>query len=145
MNQTGLRYVGVLTHGTQWACYDLVDDKLRQVPELSLTDTSEDANRLVVWLEGVLATTRDIVPSAENIEQRLGAGSSSYNLDRSSLATLYKKNAKNPTVVVKGKLWSQLLIAALGTQFTDDDDLFIDHTLLVNTLRLLMAFHFRTG
>jgi hypothetical protein len=69
MNQTGLRYVGILTHGTQWACYDLVDDKL----------------------------------------------------------------------------WSQLLIAALGTQFTDDDDLFIDHTLLVNTLRLLTAFHFRTG
>jgi hypothetical protein len=31
MNQTGLRYVGVLTHGTQWAYYDLVDDKLRPV------------------------------------------------------------------------------------------------------------------
>jgi hypothetical protein len=29
MNQTGLRYVGVLTDGTQWACYDLAVGKSR--------------------------------------------------------------------------------------------------------------------
>jgi hypothetical protein len=31
MNQTGLRYVGVLTDGTEWICYDLVSGHLRQV------------------------------------------------------------------------------------------------------------------
>jgi hypothetical protein len=137
MNETGLRYVGVLTDGTEWNCYDLVDGRLRQVSEISLEDTPVDADRLVVWLEGVLATTRDIAPTAQNIEERLGAGSSAYKLDRATLATLYERNRDNPTVVVKRKLWTQLLISALGTQFEDDDELFIDHTLLVNTSEII--------
>jgi SAM-dependent methyltransferase len=137
MTQTGLRYVGVLTDGTEWNCYDLVDGRLRLVSELSLADTPADADRLVVWLEGVLATTHEIAPTAQNIEQRLGAGSSAYKLDRATLATLYDRNRRNPTVQVKRKLWTQLLLSALGTQFKDDDELFIDHTLIVNTSEII--------
>ena len=59
---------------------------------------------------------------AQNIEQRLGSLSSAYKLDRATLATLYDRNRDNPTVQVKRKLWTQLLLSALGTQFTDDDD-----------------------
>jgi len=103
----------------------------------SVWRTRADAGRLIVWLEGVLATTRDIAPTPENIEQRLGAGSSAHKLDRATLATLYERNSKNPTVVVKRKLWTQLLVSALRTQFTDDDELFIDHTLLVNTSEII--------
>ena len=40
MMQTGLRYVGVLTDGTEWNCYDLVDGKLRLVSDLTLQETS---------------------------------------------------------------------------------------------------------
>jgi len=137
MNQTGLRYVGVLTDGTQWNCYDLVDGKLRQVSDLTLEKTHEGEDRLIVWLEGVLATTQGVAPTAGNIEERLGAESSAYKLDRASLATLYQKNKKQPTIEVKRKLWTQLLLSALGTQFTDDDDLFVDHTLLVNTSEII--------
>jgi hypothetical protein len=67
-----------------------VEDRLRQVSELTLEDSASDVDRLVVWLEGVLATTHDIAPTAENIEQRLGTGSSAYELDRATLATLYE-------------------------------------------------------
>ena len=137
MTQTGLRYVGVLTDGTEWNCYDLVDGRLRLVSELSLEDTPLDASRLLVWLEGVLATTHGIAPTTENIEERLGAASSSYKLDRATLANLYDHHRKNPSVQVKRKLWTQLLLSALGTQFTDDDELFIDHTLLVNTSEII--------
>jgi SAM-dependent methyltransferase len=137
MTQTGLRYVGVLTDGTEWHCYDLVDEKLRQVSDLTLEKTEEDEDRLIVWLEGVLATTQGVPPTADNIEERLGADSSAYKLDRASLATLYQKNKKSPTIAVKRKLWTQLLLSALGTQFKDDDELFIDHTLLVNTSEII--------
>src|SRR2546425_672398 len=65
MNQTGLRYVGVLTDGTQWHCYDLVDGRLRQVSDLTLDRTDEDEDRLVVWLEGVLATTQGVPPTGD--------------------------------------------------------------------------------
>ncbi len=137
VNETGLRYVGVLTDGTEWRCYDLVDGRLRQVSEITIEDTPGGLDHLVVWLEGVLATTHDIAPTAQNIEQRLGSQSSAYNLDRATLAALYAQNRDNPTVVVKRNLWTKLLVSALGTQFTDDDELFIDHTLLVNTSEII--------
>lgn len=109
----------------------MVDGALRQVSaSLALEDSVSDAERLIVWLEGVLATTHDIPPTAQNIEQRLGAGSSAHQLDRATLATLYERNRDAPTVSVKRALWSQLLVSALGTQFEDTDELFIDHTLL---------------
>jgi SAM-dependent methyltransferase len=137
MSQTGLRYTGVLTDGTEWNCYDLVDGRLRRVSELTLEDIPADVQRLVVWLEGVLATTHDVAPTPANVEQRLGAASSAYKLDRATLATLYSRNRQNPTVQVKRRLWAQLLTSALGTQFSDDDELFIDHTLLVNTSEII--------
>lgn len=138
MKQTGMRYVGVLTDGTEWNCYDLVDGKLRLVFDpLIVDDTALDFNRLVVWLEGVLATKQGITPTTQNIEERLGEKSSAYKLDRATLANLYKHHRENPTVQVKRKLWTQLLRSALGTQFEDKDDLFIDHTLLVNTSEII--------
>jgi hypothetical protein len=137
MNQTGLRYVGILTDGAEWNCYDLVDGRLSLVSDLILEETEEAEDKLIVWLEGVLATTHDIAPNAHNIEERLGAESSAYKLDRATLANLYRKNKKNPTIAVKRKLWTQLLLSALGTQFKGDDDLFIDHTLLVNTAEII--------
>src|ERR1035438_1125273 len=92
---------------------------------------------LSIGWKGVLATTHDIAPTAQNIEERLGAGSSAYKLDRATLATLYEQNRKNPAVEIKRKLWTKLLLSALGTQFKDEDDLFIDHTLLVNTSEII--------
>lgn len=137
MRQTGLRYVGVLTDGTEWCCYDLVNAKLRQVSAASFEDKPDDLNRLVVWLEGVLATAQGIAPTTVNIAERLGAGGTAYSLDHTTLATLYEKNRDNPTVQVKRKLWSKLLTSALGTQFEDTDELFVNHTLLVNTSEVI--------
>lgn len=137
LKQTGLRYVGVLTDGTEWICYDLVDGQLRRVSELTLEDSQMDLSRLVVWLEGVLATTRNIAPTADNLQQRLGTQSSAYQLDRATLATLYDRNRDNPTIQVKRELWSRLLTSALGTQFEDTDTLFVDHTLLINTSEII--------
>lgn len=99
--QTGVRYVGVLTDGTEWRCYDLLDNKLREVSSLVVEDTTADIDRLIVWLEGVLATAKGLAPTAANIEARLGATSSSYALDRASLAALYSKHRDSSTVKMK--------------------------------------------
>ncbi|MBS7586248.1 N-6 DNA methylase [Ancylobacter defluvii] len=133
--QTGLRYVGILTDGTGWYCYHLVDKELRQVSEISLK--SGEIEPLIVWLEGVLATTHGLIPTADAIESRLGATSSSYLLDRATLSTIYERNRNDPSVVMKRKLWARLLTSALGTQFEDTDDLFIEHTLLVNSAEII--------
>lgn len=134
-DQTGLRYVGILTDGTTWCCYHLVEEELRQVSEISIN--LGDIERLIVWLEGVLATTHGLVPSADAIEERLGATSSSYLLDRATISAIYERNRNEPSVMMKRTLWARLLTSALGTQFEDSDDLFIEHTLLVNSAEII--------
>lgn len=126
-DQTGQRYVGVLTDGIEWICYDLQQDELRPVADFALSGAS-DVDRLVVWLEGVLATTNAIRPTAQAIHARLGAASSAYKLDRATLAAIYAAHGSKPTVQMKRQLWSRLLTSALGTQFEDTDELFIEHT-----------------
>lgn len=133
--QTGLRYVGILTDGTAWHCYHVVDAELRQVSEITLE--AGEIERLVVWLEGVLATTHGLVPTADAIEARLGATSSSYRLDRATISAIYQRNKSDPSIVMKRTLWARLLTSALGTQFEDSDELFIEHTLLVNSAEII--------
>jgi hypothetical protein len=103
--QTGLRYVGILTDGTAWYCYHLVDEELRQASEISLE--AGEIERLVVWLEGVLATSHGLTPTADAIEARLGATSSSYLLDRATIAAIYQHNKDEPSVVMKRTLWAR--------------------------------------
>lgn len=132
-HQTGQRYLGVLTDGAKWIAYQLRDGELVESTHLDINPTRPDVQELRYWLEGILATTTGVQPTPAEITARLGAGSASYALDRASLAALYEAHRDEPTVVLKRELWSSLLRSALGTQFTDDPELFIEHTLLVNT------------
>ena len=125
------RYAGILTDGTEWRLYHLVDDELEEVSCLELSPARADAEGLIVWLEGALATAEAIAPTPREIERRLGAFSSAHALAFADLRTLYEANRDDPTVVLKRRLWARLLRTAFGTNFEDDDQLFIDHTLLV--------------
>lgn len=137
IEQTGRRYVGILTDGVEWTCYNLVEGSLQEVATITVGDGKPDLERLIFWLEGVLATIKGIKPTAPEIAARLGAGSSAYLLDRASLSTLYTLNRGLPSIQMKRTLWSRLLTSALGTQFEDTDDLFIEHTLLVNSAEII--------
>ena len=55
------------------------------------------------------------------------ATSSSHALDYSTLAAIYAVGKDLPTVRLKRELWVKLLRGALGTQFTDSDELFLEH------------------
>ncbi|MFG2695216.1 N-6 DNA methylase [Kitasatospora sp. NPDC048407] len=130
--QVGQRYVGVLTDGADWRAYSLSGDTFTQVSRFEVKARTA-ASDLLTWLEGVLATAVSIKPTPAVIEAKLGAASVSHQLDRASLAALYEDNAALPTVKLKRELWARLLRSALGAQFEDSDELFIEHTLLVAT------------
>lgn len=85
----------------------------------------------------MLAVRTGVLPTPREIAARLGATSASYALDRAALAALYEDHKALPTVQLKRQLWSRLLRSALGTQFPDTDDLFIEHTLLVNSAEII--------
>lgn len=81
----------------------------------------------------MLATRQEVPPTPGEIVARLGASTASHALDRTSLRALDEASETMRTVRLKRELWSSLRRSALGTQFTDDPELFIEHALLVNS------------
>lgn len=130
------RYVGILTDGRRWLLFHLVGDALQEVARLEI-GRSTDSAELFAWLDGALATVEEVSASPVEIVARLGIESSAHALDRASVAGLFEEFGHLPTVVMKRQLWARLLQTALGTQFADDDDLFITHTLLVNMAEII--------
>ncbi|MFJ9926285.1 N-6 DNA methylase [Streptomyces misionensis] len=135
-DQVGQRYVGILTDGADWRAYSLTGDKLVLVSRFEAKQRTAPTD-LLIWLEGVLATSEGIKPTPEVIEGRLGSGSVSHKLDYATLAALYEEHKDLPTVKLKRELWSRLLLSALGAQFEDTDELFVEHTLLVSTAGII--------
>ncbi len=135
--EAACRYVGVLTDGADWRCYQLVNGALVEVSYHAVHTTRSGVRDLVDWLEGVMATTRGARPTPGAIEAALGARSSGHALDRGTLAALWDAGRATPSVQMKRALWAKLLATALGTQFRDNDDLFIEHTLLVNSAEII--------
>jgi len=133
----GGRYVGVLTDGADWRCYHMNQGLLVEVSKLLVDASRPDVSALLGWLEGVLATTRNVKPIPEAIRAGLGAGGSAHALDRSALMSLFTEHTAKTEVQTKRHLWARLLTAALGTHFEDSDDLFVEHTLLVTSANII--------
>jgi SAM-dependent methyltransferase len=135
--ELGQRYVGVLTDGAEWRAYHLRDGALVEVAALVVSSVQPDVDELLVWLEGVLATSQGLQPTPSEIARRLGAASTSHALDRETLSGLYAAHGRRPSVQLKRLLWARLLTSALGAQFEDSDELFLEHTLLVNSAEII--------
>lgn len=131
------RYVGILTDGSEWRLYQLYERKLESVSSHTLSKQNPDTQELLVWLESVLSTLTAIKPVPEEIERRLGAESPAHRLDAAELRAIYQANADSKEIQLKRQLWAKLLRAALGADFTDSEELFINHTLLVITAELI--------
>lgn len=129
--QTSQRYVAVLTDGAEWRLYHCLDKKLVQVASLIIESLAPNVEALLMWLESVLASGRQIKPTPREIVRKLGADSPSYALDSVELKAMYAKCRELSVVKVKRAMWAKLLTTASGTNFIDDDSLFVDHTLLV--------------
>ena len=136
--QTGQNYIGILSDGLEWRCFHLKPSKeFVEVSKHLINATSPDADKLVAWLDGVLATKQGVIPTPEEINSKLGVESSSYAINHATLLSLYEENKHLPTVQMKRLLWAKLLTTALGSQFTDSDELFVEHTLLVNVSEII--------
>jgi hypothetical protein len=127
----GTRYVGILTDGAEWHLYHLVGDKFEHVAELELSSSDPDVERLLVWIEAILATQELVRPTPTEIRRRLGAESPAHQLDHATLQALYRQSRRTPEVELKRQLWAKLLRTAFGKGFRNDEELFVNHTLLV--------------
>ena len=136
--QTGQNYIGILSDGAEWQCFHLKPSKkFVKVSQHLVKSKSPNVNDLIAWLDGVLATKKNIIPTPEEIKNKLGAESSAYAINHATLLSLYEENKNRPTVKMKRLLWAKLLTTALGSQFKDSDELFVEHTLLVNSSEII--------
>lgn len=131
------RCVGILTDGAEWRLYQLHDGKLELVSTFKITKRNPDTEGLLIWLESVLSTRSHIKPTPQEIERLLGAKSPANKLDTAELRDLYEKNADHKDIQLKRQIWAKLLRTAFGAEFTDTEDLFVNHTLLVVTAELI--------
>ncbi|MGH7641959.1 MAG: N-6 DNA methylase [Candidatus Dormibacteria bacterium] len=130
-------YVGVLTDGVIWRLYRHVDGILSFVDDLVLVPTRIEERIFRWWLGAILATEERVTPTAPAIEQRLGARSPSFLLLSAELRDCWRAVSTYPAVRLKRELWAKLLRSALGSQFENTDDLFIEHTYLVLLANLI--------
>lgn len=133
--QLGCRYVGILTDGKVWQCFHLLPTgEGVLVSECTLDIKLEGlviSDQLHIWLGSVLATEQQIYPLPEKVEERLGSTSPSQRLDFAYLQDLWREVENQNQVILKRNLWSKLLKTALGNAFSDDTELFLNHTYLV--------------
>ena len=127
----GSIYAGVLTDGAIWRLYRPQNGQSELVNELKLSPSSIDDRRFRWWLGAVLATERQVAPTATAIEERLGAQAPSYRLVTAALREAWESADGVPAARLKRELWAKLLRSALGTQFGGSDELFVNHTYLV--------------
>jgi SAM-dependent methyltransferase len=136
-DELGQRYVGILTDGKRWLLHQLLlNGELVEVDRFDLTG-GDDAPALAAWLEAVLVTAVQVTPTPKEVTRVLGAESPGCALELAGLHDLYLACRDDPEVQLKRELWSRLLTAALGTNFHDSDELFVEHTYLVLTAELI--------
>ncbi|HEV2212298.1 MAG TPA: N-6 DNA methylase [Gammaproteobacteria bacterium] len=128
---SGGNYAGILTDGVIWRLYRYTGSGLEHVDSLLLSPARMDDRRFRWWLGGVLATEHRVLPTADVIRARLGAGTPGFSLARAALMQSWERSAEEPGISVKRQLWVKLLQSALGTQFEATDELFVEHTYLV--------------
>lgn len=139
-SQTGGSYAGILTDGRRWQLYRLGEtvDSLVAVTEFTADRHDPDVgDRLVAWLEAVMATRQTVPPTPAEIMARLGASSAGYLLELGQITSLYARVADKPEIMLKRSLWAKSLESAFGTQFENTDALFCSHTYLVVVAELV--------
>jgi SAM-dependent methyltransferase len=104
---------------------------VEELSKLELRPGQVDERSFRYWLGSLLATESRIPPTAESTALRLGSGSPGCRLALAAIGDLWRSAALTPEGKLKRSLWAKLLRTAFGTQFTDDDSLFIEHTYLV--------------
>lgn len=131
MQQTNSRYNGILSDGRTWWLFEreLDTGDFPLLSSFELTSPAKSAD-LVAWLQAVLAMPAEVPPTPDTIEDALGADSPGYAQDKAFLQSMYRRVADDPTTGLKRQLWARLLRSALGTGFEDQENLFLDHTLL---------------
>ena len=129
------RYIGMLTDGIDFRTYIL--DKANQAKEIDRFNiASADAEAAYLWLDAYLFSRREIEPTADDIVQRFGINSPTFQLAYQTFAKLLSQIENRSEIDVWREQWRALLSKVYGSDI-GDDELFLRHTYLSQFAKLL--------
>ncbi len=130
------RYVGVLTDGIEFRTYVLNEAKeAKEVDRFIIT--SADPDVAFLWFDSYLFSCQHIEPTADDIVQRFGVDSPTFQLAQQTLTRLLSAIEDNTELDVWRGQWKALLSKVYGSDIADDD-LFIRHTYLSQFAKMLL-------
>jgi SAM-dependent methyltransferase len=129
-SQTGQEFVGIVTDGALFSVHELniVGDGLEKIGEYR--PSIDQPEKLLPWLESVVALQDRLSPEVERIKLELGRESVLYQRAMRELRLLWDQVGNDPEVMVKRQLWDRLLRVAYGSEI-EAPELFLQHTYLV--------------
>lgn len=127
---TGDSYVGMVTDGANFSVHELDDDGERLLELGKFAPGIDAPQRLLAWLESVVAVQDSLPPDIPRIRIELGRESILYRRAMRELSVLWDDLAGHPEVALKRQLWDRLLRVAYGTEI-EAPQLFLQHTYLV--------------
>lgn len=127
---SGKDFVGIVTDGATFSVHELADDAETLVQLGAYTPDPDHPERLLAWLESVVALQDRLLPDVARIRIELGRESVLYRRALRELRALWDRLADHPEVVLKRQLWDRLLRVAYGAEI-DAPELFLQHTYLV--------------
>ena len=129
------RYVGMLTDGINFRTYVL--DEVGEAKEIGRFNiTSADTDTVYLWLDSYLFSRTNIEPTSDDIVQRFGVNSPTFQLVNQTLSRLLSEIEDNKELEVWRGQWQALLSKVYGSDI-GDDELFIRHTYLSQFAKLL--------
>ena len=130
------RYVGILTDGIEFRTYVL--DEAEEAKEVDhFIVTRVDADVAYLWFDSYLFSRQNIEPTADDIVQRFGVKSPTFQLVQQTLTRLLGEIQDNTELDVWRGQWKSLLSKVYGSDIADDN-LFIRHTYLSQFAKLLL-------
>ena len=130
------RYVGILTDGIEFRTYVLDDsENVKEVDHFIVNRV--DADVAYLWFDSYLFSRQNIEPTADDIVQRFGIKSPTFQLVQQTLTRLLSEIEDKTELDVWRGQWKSLLSKVYGSDIADDN-LFIRHTYLSQFAKLLL-------
>lgn len=128
--------VGLATDGATILAYTLEAGDLSPIAQYTLDPAEPE--RLLQWLEPLIAPSPDVVPTPSAITLAFGRHSLAFGRARGILQQLWQSVCDNPEVRLKRELWDGLLRQVYGDD-VGSDALFLQHTYLTILVKAIAA------
>ncbi|MBI1282487.1 MAG: N-6 DNA methylase, partial [Anaerolineaceae bacterium] len=130
----GREHIGILTDGLMFEVHILEKNELRQIDSFDLE--TADAESAFTRLDKYLFSQENVAPTSDDVVQRFGSSSPTFNKAFQSLGELFSKVKDQPALSVWRDQWGKLLSKVYGSDVADDD-LYLRHTYLCQFAKLL--------